>query len=271
MTYDPLRALAYHTKMKCIVCLDCRMAIPSKQIKGHIKNADHRPKVGEGKLIVPHLKSDLDVYLSDLVLDDDQVQRPAPGSVIPPYSWLEKPQKGWVCKICNDYAGQTQETMRKHLKMRGTCRSSHDQSFDEISNSELMDPCSVQRFGPSHPFKSYFRVYPNVSVETGTQFTDFLSNLPDSLKEGAPLYSSDAKSIQTKEFDLPPFLAKTKWTEAVHGYSRRKMIISVALPSKDDQLSRLRPLGKKLFTSIRSTTHLPHQILNGLTAYKTKK
>lgn len=271
MTYDPLLSLAYHTEMKCIVCFDCRMAIPSKHIKGHITNADHRPKVGEGKLIVPHLKRDLDEYLSALVLDDNQVQRPAPKSVIPPYTWLEKPQKGWVCKICNDYACQTQETMRKHLNMTGTCRSS-DRSSDKYSNNELMDPCFVQRFGPSHPFKSYFRVYPNVSVETGTLFTDFLSNLPDSLKEGAPLYSSDTRSIQTKEFDLPPFLAKTKWTEAVRGYSRRKMVISVALPSKDNQFfSRLQPLGKRLFTSIRSTTLLPHQILNGLTAYKTKK
>jgi hypothetical protein len=193
--YDPLLSLAYHTEMKCVVCLDCRMAVPSKQIRGHIVNADHRPKigeVGEESFVIANVKKDIEAYLENLILDDGQIRRPVPGSAALAYPWLEEPQKGFVCKICNDYAGQTKETMRKHLNMKSTCRSSR-RDLDKTSNEQLMEECLVQRFGPGtrNPINSYFRVIPNVSAETGTWFRNVISSRSDPLKKGAYLYTCD--------------------------------------------------------------------------------
>lgn len=196
--YDPLLSLAYHTEMKCVVCLDCRMVILSKQVRAHIVNADHRPKVGEvgeESFVIAEVKKDVEAYLENLVLDDKQIRRPMSGTAAVAYPWLEEPQKGFFCKICNDYAGQTKETMRKHLHMKAPCRSSR-RDLDKTSNEKLMEECLVQRFGPGtrNPINSYFRVIPNVSAETGTWFRGVVSSRPDPLKNGAPLYTSDIRS-----------------------------------------------------------------------------
>jgi len=260
--------------MKCIVCIACRIVLPTDCVGGHLKNAAHK----SGKRIVPKLSANLANYIATLDLDDTQVLRPTRGSITPAYTWLEKPKEGWICQICGVYAAAVTDTLRHHVYgkiARGhkieACKDS-DPSLQKVRYQDVIEKCVIQRFSTLNPLATYFRVYPNVSVETGPRFTGFLSSLPDPLKKGVPLYSADARSIQTKEFDLPPFLAKTKWTEAVKGYSWNKMIKSVSIPAKDDKLlSRLLPLGIKLLTSIPSTTDLPHQILNRLTAYKTKQ
>jgi len=256
--------------MKCVVCTDCRIVVSPDNLHGHVTNPKHKPK--DGTKIIPNLKKDVKVYLESLDLDYRLVRRPAPRSVVPPYPWLGKPQDGWLCKLCGDYAAPAKDTLRIHIN--GTCKGSAHcpTSLRSINWMSLIERCSVQRFGSQSPFMTFFRVFPNVSSETAPQFVEFLSELSDSFKKGMPLYSSDPQSTAPKEFDLPPFLAKTKWPEAVSRFSLRKMVRSITVPPKDDQLyGHLRPFGKILLTSIRSTTKIPHLILNGLTAYKTRK
>jgi orsellinic acid/F9775 biosynthesis protein OrsD len=278
--HNPLFSLAYHTTMKCVVCVDCQMVILAANLPGHMTtNPKHKPKDGS-RVSAPKIQADLREYLGNLDLNYDLVQRPNPGTVVPAYFWLEMPQDGYICTICEDYAAVKKDTLRNHIQGKagpedGGCRAAIHRT--DLNWSDLINPCSVQRFSNngSGEFKSYFRVYPNVSANTSTRFTDFLSELPDSLKSGASLYRSHSGSIQTIEFDLPPFLAKTKWTEIVEGFSVGKMAASVSLRSKGDDsdqlFHRLRPMGKRLLSSISSTINVPHVILDGLTAYKTKR
>lgn len=45
--YNPLLSLAYHTTMKCVVCVDCQMVVLAENLGGHLTtNPDHEPKDG---------------------------------------------------------------------------------------------------------------------------------------------------------------------------------------------------------------------------------
>ena len=279
--YNPLLSLAYHTTMKCVICVDCQMVVLAENLGEHLTtNPDHKPKDGS-RISIPKILAEIEEYLGNLDLNYELVQRPKPGSVVAPYSWLKNLQEGFICTICDDYSALKEDTLRNHIQGKKgpkdkSCRKSL-RGLVSMKWSDFMEQCFVQRFSNngSREFKTYFRVYPNVSANTSTRFTDFLSHLPDSLKKGSSLYHSHSGSIQTIEFDLPPFLVKTKWTEIVEGFSVRKMAASVSLRSKGDGsdklFERLRPMGKRLLNSISSTINVPHVILNGLTAYKTKK
>ena len=273
--HNPLLSLAYHTTLKCVVCVDCQIVILVENLFGHMTNNDHKSKDGS-KLSTPIIQANVKEYLDSLDLNYGLVRRPEPGSIVPAYFWLEKPQNGYECTICEDYAAIKEDTLRNHIQGKNGPADKGCRKYiqSNLNWKDLMEPCFVQRFSNNGAgeFRSYFRVHPNISVNTSTQFTDFLSELPNSLKSGASLYHSRSGSIQTKEFDLPPFLAKTKWTEIVDGFSVGKMVSSVSLKSKSDEIfHRLRPMGKKLLNSVPSTTTVPHVILNGLTAYRTKR
>jgi len=185
--------------MKCIVCIACRIVLPStgSKISGHLKYDAHKPGEDEA-WIVPEFSANLATYLATQDLNDTQDLRPAPGSITPAYTWLEEPKEGWLCRICNDYAAPVADTLRCHITSKGgarrlkpdPCRDS-DPSLQKVRYQDLIEKCFIQRFSGRNPLAVYFRVYPNA---------DFLSSLPDPLKGVPTVKKSRAsrKSISDK-------------------------------------------------------------------------
>ncbi|KAF9472812.1 hypothetical protein BDN70DRAFT_937909 [Pholiota conissans] len=277
---NPLRSLAYHTVLRCIVCVDCRVVLFSPgNFHNHILNHFRESKLvhaSAGSSIDEPIRNELWRYLETLTLANT-IERPPPRSIISPYSWLRREVAGWICTLCHDYASELHDTVRKHIATYiGPCNSKYMILKPSADGwKKYAEKCRVQRFGDStgkYGLRTSFRVYPQVQPDSSSYFKEFLSSMPEYLKNGAPLCPIDSASARAKEFDLPPFLAKTKWTEAVSGYSRKKMVDLVMVPSKDEEIyGRLLPLGRKLLESLPPITQIPHAILNGLTEYKTKK
>jgi hypothetical protein len=130
----------------------------------------------------------------------------------------------------------------------------------------------MQRFFSNNLSSTYFKVDPVLRGSTADgDFAQFYNSLPDkwrNRKLAAYISTLDGKE---GEFDLPPFLAKAGWVNAVKGCSIADIRAKVSAPKEAEKryLHSIPGLGKEFLNSIKDLNHVHPIILEGLTKWRS--
>lgn len=270
--HDPgVGRLAYHTGIKSIVCIDCRSVLIKEFVYGHLENQHKEELVLCTSHTSATVNAHLQRFLSPLDLDNKGPMA-AYGleTTIPAFTWLQPPAVGGCCALCltacfggGQFGG---ESMKSHLRKK---HGLHNMGQGSVSNATALAntvPCLVQNFNGGFNLRTHFRVHSVASESTASSFDHFINNdLPTFSRNKAIRFQN-----QTVDIDLPPFLKKVKWTTAIKEYSESLLRATVGYPSRGDLLSVLNPLGVQLLGTSLFNAPIPPEILEGLTAYRTR-
>lgn len=258
--FDTLRLMiTFQTNLKLMVCSRCRCAIFSDHIAGHVwKNH---------KKLLP--RSFQKSQLEEAVMEaSKRLQAVAscdplpvlPARFLPPLPWLRDHEPGFKCQHCS-YAAKSMGSISTHG------HRSHPGKGPYISREDPSVPVQCLFQG-----KHYFMVHPILrNAGPNNPFVAFYSSLPAEYMNGAFV---DARTTNgSGPDDLAPFLVNTGWADAMEGFSMtelRGMSDANAQEGDPPWFSRVKGLGKKYFSSIRSVSGVDPRVLEALTSWRTR-
>lgn len=250
----PLRYLHYQPGLRIAVCVECGFAIRSQNIRGHLRE-QHKLQLSK-ETVQASLSGLSFVALAEPVTP--QMGR------IPPFPWLKKPILGHSCILCN-YCSLTLSTLSSHYLRN------HPGERNGQKTKDLRRPAFVQRFFSANTSSTYFQVDPLLQdLPQDGHFSKFYQSLSAGWQNGDFIGSTASADAQQVEFDLPPFLAKTRWLDAVNGFSTKKLreIVSLPGPSEPEYLHIIRGLGKDFLGSMKTLNGVRPTVLEYLTKWR---
>jgi hypothetical protein len=253
-----LRDVGYQPELKILACISCGVALRRSHVYKHITGPAHNLKATRKKVEITLNNSRLEI------IPDDQEVNPPPGRIAP-IPWLQKEQIGKGCIQCN-YCCENITSMGKHWQI------AHPGERNGRKIDQLWRNASMQRFFSNNLSSTYFKVDPVLhGSTTDGDFAQFYNSLPDKWRNeqlAAYISTLDGKE---GEFDLPPFLAKAGWVNAVKGCSIADLRAKVSPPkgAEKQYLHSIRGLGMEFLKSIKDLNHVHPIILEGLTKWRT--
>jgi hypothetical protein len=252
-----LPLIHYQPLLKMLVCLDCHVGVQSNHAYGHLKNK-HGIKISKKR--VNEIVSSHNLTIAN---DASISLRKGPVATIP---WLCRPVPGLQCSSC-DYCCEKIDTLRKHLSL--------DHQFEPTGPVTKLPHRNVfmQQLFSKGLGSKFFRVEPKlVNGPPNGVFSRFYCSLDPVWQSGDFLSAISTEDIGSGQ-DLNQFLRKTGWVNAMSGYSMAKLRRKILHPGESDPVyfRRIPGLGKKLLLTLTDLNHVPHDVLEGLTSWRSKR
>jgi hypothetical protein len=251
----------FQPDLKVFVCERCQCGVWADHLTGHIfgNHKAHLPRTLKRAAVeqaVQKVKGRLHPG------ESSAIALLLPGRSLPPMPWLRPPILGHQCRLCPYVAG-TVDSVRAHGKKshpRETCTSEHDPQVLAqrmfVRTQYFRVHAVLQDVGPGDVFSKFYAALP-------THYVD--GSFVNGNLVGAPDYS-----------DLSPFLTAAGWVQATEGYSMamiRSMSGCKVHPEEPhaDSWGRVKGLGKKYFSSLRSTSNIDGNLLDALTSWRVRR